>query len=270
MVVTMIPNPQVTDMLRERARKLGFYGLVASWGDVAGQPWIEPLISREEVERHRRSHDRRIKRARVGRFKPMADFDWTWPKKIDRDQIEGLFTLEFLGENTNVILVGPNGIGKTMISQNLAYHAVLAGHTVLVTTASELLNDLGAEDSSLSLERRLRKYTQPRLLAVDELGYLSYDSRSADLLFTVVTRRYEEKSTIVSTNRAFAQWHETFPNASCVVTLVDRLIHHSEIVEIDGESYRRKEALERAQARAKARRTRRRSQSPRAGTTGGH
>ena len=94
--------------------------------------------------------------------------------------------------------------------------------------------------------------------AIDELGYLSYDARSADLLFEVVTRRYQEKSTIVSTNRAFAQWNETFPNASCVVTLVDRLIHRSEIVEIDGESYRRKEALERAEASAKARRARRR------------
>jgi DNA replication protein DnaC len=145
-----------------------------------------------------------------------------------------------------------------MFSQNLAYTAVLAGHTVLFTTASKLLNDLGAQDSSLSFERRLRKYTQPRLLAIDELGYLSYDSRSADLLFEVVTRRYQEKSTIVSTNRAFAQWNETFPNASSVVTLVDRLIHRSEIVEIDGESYRRKEALERAETRAKERRARKR------------
>ena len=135
---------------------------------------------------------------------------------------------------------------------------MLAGHTVLFTTAGQLLTDLGGQDSSLSFERRLRKYTQPRLLAIDELGYLSYDARSADLLFEVVTRRYQEKSTIVSTNRAFAQWNETFPNASCVVTLVDRLIHRSEIVEIDGESYRRKEALERAEASAKARRARRR------------
>lgn len=258
MARTTTPSPQARDALRERARKLGFYGLVGAWEDVVSQPWIEPLIVREEKERHRLSHDRRIKRAKIGKFFPMADFDWSWPRKIDREQIEELFSLAFLNENINPIFVGPNGVGKSMISQNLAYAAVVAGHTVLFTTASQLLNDLGAEDRSLSFERRLRKYTQPRLLAIDELGYLSYDSRAADLLFEVVTRRYQEKSTIVSTNRAFAEWNETFPNASCVVTLVDRLIHRSEIVEIDGKSYRRKEAMERAEARAKERRARRR------------
>src|SRR5581483_9560040 len=122
----------------------------------------------EEAERHRRSHDRRIKRARVGRFKPIAEFDWAWPKEIDREQIDELFSFDFLGENANIILVGPNGVGKTMIAHNLAYRAVLAGYTVRVATASELLNDLGAQDSALSFERRLRKYTQPRLLVIDE------------------------------------------------------------------------------------------------------
>jgi DNA replication protein DnaC len=258
MARTTTPSPQARDALRERAQKLGLCGLVAAWDQVACEPWIEPLIVREETERNRLGHDRRIRRAKIGKFHPMADYNWGWPRKIDRDQIEELFTLGFLAENINPIFVGPNGVGKSMISQNLAHAAAVAGHTVLFTTASKLLNDLGAQDNSLSFERRLRKYTQPRLLAIDELGYLSYDPRAADLLFEVVTRRYQEKSTIVSTNRAFAQWNETFPNASSVVTLVDRLIHRSEIVEIDGESYRRKEAMERAEARAKERRARRR------------
>lgn len=258
-----MPNPRTDDALRERAKKLGLYGLVAVWDEVAGHPWIETLITREEQERYRRSHDRRIKRSNIGRFKPVVDFDWAWPRKIDREQIEELLTLAFLEENINPIFVGPNGVGKSMFSQNIAHAAVVAGHTVRFTTASKLLNDLGDQDSSLSFERRLRKYTQPRLLVIDELGYLSYDARSADLLFEVVTRRYQEKSTIISTNRAFAQWSETFPNASCVVTLVDRLIHKSEIVEIDGESYRRKEALENAEARAKERRARKRGKNTR-------
>lgn len=261
---TVTPSLQASDALRERARKLGFYGLVAAWEEVKDHPWIETVITREEKERHRRSHDRRIKRANIGKFAAVADFDWSWPRKIDREQIEELLTLAFLEENINPIFVGPNGVGKSMFSQNIAYAAVVAGHTVRFTTASQLLNDLGAEDSALSFERRLRKYTQPRLLVIDEIGYLSYDARSADLLFEVVTRRYQEKSTIISTNRAFAQWNETFPNASCVVTLVDRLIHRSEIVEIDGESYRRKEALERAAARAKERNARKRSRGSRA------
>ncbi|MBI4863139.1 MAG: ATP-binding protein, partial [Candidatus Riflebacteria bacterium] len=256
--MTTTPTPQANEALRERSRKLGLYGLEAHWKDVVGEPWVEPLIKREEDERGRRSHDRRVKQANLGRFKPIVDFDWIWPKKIDREQIEELFTLGILGDNTNVIFVSPNGLGKTMLCKNLGYTALLAGHTVYFTTASQLLNDLGSQDGAQSLERRLRKYTRPRLLVIDELGYLSYDSRSADLLFEVVTRRYQEKSTVISTNRAFGEWNETFPNAACVVTLIARLIHHSEIVEIEGESYRCKEALERAEARAKARRTRRR------------
>lgn len=263
MTRTTTPSPQANDALRDRARKLGLYGLLAIWDDVAGEAWVERLLTTEEQERHRRSHDRRVKRANLGEFKPIQDFDWGWPRKIDREQIEDLFSLGFIGENINPIFVGPNGVGKTMISRNLGYAALVAGHTVRATTASQMLNDLGEEDSALSFERRLRKYTQPRILLIDELGYLSYDSRSADLLFEVVTRRYQEKSTIVSTNRSFQEWNETFPNASCVVTLIDRLIHNSEIVEIDGESYRRKEALERAEARAKARRQRRRGKDTR-------
>lgn len=260
-------SPQPSDPLCERARKLGLYGLAASWKNYAGQPWIEPLITHEEAERHRRSHDRRIRRARIGRFKPMADFDWGWPKKIDREQIDELFSFDFLGENVNVILLGPNGVGKTMVAQNLAYQAVVAGHTVLMTTASELLNDLGAQNSVTSFERRLRKYIQPRLLVIDELGYLSYDSRHADLLFEVVTRRYSDKPTVITTNRAFKEWHETFPNASCVVTLIDRLIHKSEVVKIEGDSYRLKEAKERAK-QASQRRDQKRAKTTRAKEAG--
>jgi DNA replication protein DnaC len=269
MSTTTRTTPTCADSLRERALKLGLFGLVARWDQVAHEPWVEPLVEREEKERHDRSQSRRIKRANVGRFKPIADFDWDWPKEIDREQIEELFSFEFLEQdNANVILVGPNGIGKTMIGQNLAYQALLRGHTVLMATASELLNDLAARDTASSFERRLRKYTRPRLLAIDELGYLSYDSRHADLLFEVVTRRYQEKSTIVTTNRGFKEWHETFPNASCVVTLVDRLIHKSEVVTIKGESYRLKEARERATQRARARHERRRSKRPGTGEAG--
>jgi DNA replication protein DnaC len=125
---------------------------------------------------------------------------------------------------------------------------------VLFTTAGHMLGDLAALDSDSALRRRLRHYARPRLLVIDEVGYLSYSNRHADLLFELVSRRYEQLSTLITTNRPFAEWHEVFPNAACVVSLVDRLIHHAEILRLEGESYRHKEAQERAAARAAKRR----------------
>jgi DNA replication protein DnaC len=126
---------------------------------------------------------------------------------------------------------------------------------VRVTSASDMLADLAAQDSSSCLARRLRRYTVPRLLCIDEVGYLSYSNRYADLLFEVVTRRYEQHKPIaLSTNKAFAEWSEVFPHAACTVTLVDRLVHRSEILQVDGDSYRLKEAKERADQRSAKRR----------------
>lgn len=247
------PAPSPDDEgLRERARRLGFWGLVAHFEQFSGQNWLEPLLHCEEEERQRRSLERRIRSSRLGRFKAMSDFDWRWPK-IERELVDDLFRLEFLEETANVVLVGPNGVGKTMIAKNLAYQAVLRGHTARFTTASELLNDLAAQESGSALTRRLRQYCYPALLVIDEVGYLSSSSRHADLLFEVVTRRYQEKSIVLTTNKPFAQWNEVFPSAGCVVTLVDRLIHRAEIVKIDGKSYRLKEAQERRREKAKAR-----------------
>jgi DNA replication protein DnaC len=141
-----------------------------------------------------------------------------------------------------------------LLRQNhLGYQAVLAGHTVLFITAGQLLGDLAALDSDSVLRRRLRHYAAPDLLLIDEVGYLSYSNRHADLLFELVSRRYQHKSTVVTTNRAFADWGEVFPNAACVVSLVDRLMHRAEVVRIEGQSYRAKEAQERLSARARQR-----------------
>ncbi len=241
------------DELQRRTRALALYGLLDHWDEIADQPWLEPLLLWEETERQRRSLERRIRTAKIGRFKPIADFDWTWPKTIDREQIEELFDLNWLDEIRNVVFFGPNGIGKTMIAQNLAHQALLAGASVRLISASEMLNDLAAQDGARALQRRVRHYCRPQLLCVDELGYLSYDNRHADLLFEVVSRRYRNKPMLITTNKAFAEWNEVFPNATCVVTLVDRLVHHAEIVKLDGESYRLKEAKEETARRAKKR-----------------
>jgi DNA replication protein DnaC len=241
------------DALQARAAALHLHGLTAHWSEIADAEWVAPLLAWEEQERAQRSLERRVKAAHLGRFKPLCDFNWNWPKRCDRGAIEALMTLEFLNEATNVILVGPNGTGKSTLAQNIAHQALIRGHTVLFTSAGQLLGDLCALDSDTALRRRLRHYARPQLLAIDEVGYLSYSNRHADLMFELVSRRYQKTSTLVTTNRPFAEWGEVFPNAACVVSLVDRLVHNAEIIPIEGDSYRLKEARERSEQRARQR-----------------
>ena len=151
--------------------------------------------------------------------------------------------------------MGPNGVGKSTIAQNIAYQAVMQGHTALFVEASQMLGDLAAQDGDNALRRRIKRYVQPSVLVIDEVGYLSYGTRHADLLFEIISRRYEVKPTVITTNKPFSEWGEVFPSASCVVSLVDRLIHHSEIIVLEGESYRMKEAQERADKKKRSKRT---------------
>jgi len=243
--------------LREQAHGLRLHGLLAHWSEVMAEPeqarWISQWLGWEAEERGRRSLERRLRDAHIGRFKPLADFDWGWPTQCDRATIEELMTLQFMGDGTNVVFAGPNGVGKSMCAANIGHQAIVTGHTVLFITAGQLLGDLAALDSDSTLRLRLRRYAAPDLLLIDEVGYLSYSNRHADLLFELISRRYQNKSTVVTTNRPFASWNEVFPNAACVVSLVDRLVHRCEIVHIEGESYRKKEAEERIAARGRQR-----------------
>jgi DNA replication protein DnaC len=242
------------DELRLRLRRLNLYGLLAHAEELLNEPWLGRLLQIEESERLQRSLKRRLANARLATFKPMADFDYQWPKELDRSLLDDLFTFGFLEHAANILIVGPNGLGKSMIAKNLLHQAVLRGYTARFTAASDMLHDLAAQDSSTQLSRRLRRYTTPALLCCDEVGYLAYDTRYADLLFEVITRRYQlRRPLVLTTNRTFSEWNQVFPNATCVVALIDRLVHRSEILSIDGESYRLKEAKERAAKRAAAR-----------------
>ena len=257
-----LTNPSLTlEALRTRLKRLNLYGLLAQAEQLLQEPWLTRMLEIEEGERQHRSLKRRLANARLLKYKSMADFDYQWPKKLDRELLDELFTLDFLEQATNVILVGPNGVAKTMIAKNLLHQAILRGHTARFVLASDMLHDLAAQDSSTQLARRLRRYTSVGLLCIDEVGYLSYDARYADLLFEVITRRYEQRPTILTTNKSFGEWNQVFPSATCVVTLVDRLVHRSEILAIEADSYRFKEAQERAAEKAALRATRKKKRT---------
>lgn len=246
-------DPAEQRALRQHLLGLKLHGLLDHLDELSEPQWawVRQLVTWEIAERRRRGLERRLRAAHIGRFKPLADFDWRWPRQCDRATVSAWMNLGFIAEATNLILVGPNGVGKSMIAQNIAHQAVLHGHSALFVNAAQMLGDLAAQDGDNALRRRLQHYARPDVLVIDELGYLSYGNRHADLLFNIVNRRYETRSTILTTNRPFGEWNEVFPNAACVVSIVDRLVHHSEILVIEGDSYRMREARERASRKKK-------------------
>jgi DNA replication protein DnaC len=244
--------------LGEQLRAIGLRHVAGQLDDIlalaAKKRWgptqvLEHVAALEIDDRAKWSLERRLNRSHLGRFKSITDFDWNWPKRIDRAAIEAALRLDFLDGARNVILVAPNGLGKTMIAKNIAHQAVVAGHSVLFVTAAQMLLDLCAQESARALDRRLKHYARPRLLCIDEVGYLSYDNRNADLLFEVVSRRYEQKSLVLTTNLAFSEWPTIFPSATSATALIDRVIHHADVFAVEGDSFRRREAEAAARAR---------------------
>jgi DNA replication protein DnaC len=252
-------SPEKKTDLQAQLRQLGLTAAAENLDDLlaratkgrwSGQILLEELARTELQERSQRSFERRLQRSHVGRFKPIAEFDWNWPKKIDRPTIERALTLDFIPEARNLVLMGTNGLGKTMIAKNIAYAALQAGYSVMFRTAPEILADLHC-DSPQALRRKLNKYARPSLLAIDEVGYLSYDNAAADLLYEVVNRRYERRSILITTNKSFKDWNTVFPNATSIATLLDRLTHHADITLIEGQSYRVRESEAETAARRK-------------------
>ncbi len=250
-----IPNNDLAAQLNHLGLLVTAQGLDDLLARASTQRWsprqlLEEIARSETVDLARRSLERRLAQARLGRFKPMADFEWHWPQKIDRPLIERALTLDFLTSGRNLILCGTNGLGKTMIAKNIAHAAVLAGYAVLFRTAGNLLADLDGDSPGLR-RRKFRFYARPALLCIDEVGYLTYDAHAADLLFQVVNYRYERNSILLTTNKGFKDWNTVFPNATSIAALLDRLTHHADITVIEGTSYRVRESELEAAARKK-------------------
>jgi len=207
--------------------------------------YLATLIEGEAGSRQDRATRRRIRQARFPVIKTLDQFVWSWPKKINRLQVQNLFKLDFVNNQANVIFLGGVGLGKTHLATALAYKACLAGVSVLFATAIDVINSLSAAQDAGRFQQELKKYLRPALLVLDELGYLPIDKRGADLLFQVISHRYERGAMIISTNRAFKNWPEIFNNdATLTSALLDRLLHHAETVVVEGKSFRMKDVIE--------------------------
>jgi DNA replication protein DnaC len=197
------------------------------------------MFEGEVARREDKSLVQRIRRARFPLTKTLDQFQWNWPKKINRQQIQNLFRLNFVEQKSNAIFLGGVGLGKTHLCIALGHTACVRGYSVLFTTAIDIIHTLSAAAATGSLKRAMQRYLKPKLLVVDELGYLPIDKLGADLLFQIISERYERGAILMSTNRAFKNWPEIFNNDTTLTSaLLDRLLHHAETCVVEGKSYR--------------------------------
>lgn len=201
--------------------------------------FLTSVIASEVDGKLQRASERRIKQARFPVIKTLEQFQWDYPDNINRDLVRHLFGLDFIEKHANVIFLGPPGMGKSHLAVALSYQACTRGYNVRFETAVNVINRLDAAQKAGNFGQVLRSFTRPDLLCMDELGYLPVDQRGADLLFQVISSRYETGSMILTSNRQFNQWPVIFDNDNTITSaILDRLLHHSEVVVIEGTSFR--------------------------------
>jgi DNA replication protein DnaC len=207
--------------------------------------YLTTLMQGEADWRRDRATQNRIRQARFPVIKTLDQFRWDWPTVINRMQVQNHFSLGFIKDKGNLIYLGGVGLGKTHLATALGYTACLQGYSVLFTSAIDVINTLSATKTSGRLKQELKKYTKPSLLILDELGYLPIDKAGADLLFQVISLRYEQGSILITSNRAYKEWPKIFNNDSTLTSaILDRLLHHAETVVIEGKSFRMKGKIE--------------------------
>ena len=200
--------------------------------------FLETLLSEEAAARHERVVQQRLREAKIPLLKTMEAFDWTHPTSIARQLIMNTFSFDFLEKKENVVLVGPAGVGKSHIAQALAYAACQREIKTRWIVAAELVNILRATQADHSTEKVLKHFTGYKLLVIDELGFLPLDKEGGDLFFQLISRRYEQGSIVLTTNRPFKQWGQIFNDNTVASAILDRLVHHCQLARIGGTSYR--------------------------------
>lgn len=228
--------------VRENYEELATQAAQKKWAHVE---FLAHLVEGESHLRMDRATERRIKAARFPVIKTLEQFDWSWPKKINRPQVQNLFRLPFIEKKQNVIFLGGVGLGKSHLAIAIAYQACLEGHRTLFTSAADIINTLTAAQKARRMKNELAKYLRPALLVIDELGFIPIDKHGADLLFQVISQRYEQGAIVLTTNKVFKHWASIFNNDSVVTSaILDRLLHHAETITIEGKSYRTKDRIE--------------------------
>jgi len=228
--------------IAEQYAALAKHAAQKAWSHV---DYLAKLMEGEANLRRDRATKSRIRLARFPVIKTLEQFRWDWPTRINRLQVQNHFRLEFIKDKSNVILLGGVGLGKTHLATALGYTACLQGYSVLFASAIDVINTLAAAKSAGRLKAELKKYTKPALLILDELGYLPIDKTGADLLFQVISLRYEQGALIITSNRAFKEWPTIFNHDSTLTSAVlDRLLHHADTIIIEGKSFRMKDQIE--------------------------
>lgn len=207
--------------------------------------YLARLTDGQTQARQQRSIQRRIHAAGFPVLKTLESFDWNWPKKINRPQVQNLSRMGFVQQKANVVLIGGVGIGKTHLAIALGHTACLEGYSVRFTTAVEIINTLTAAQVTHRMKSEIKKFLKPSLLCIDEVGYLPIDKLGADLLFQVISERYERGSIVLTTNQPYKSWAKIFNgDATLTSAVLDRLLHHADTVLIEGKSFRMKDQIQ--------------------------